>query len=172
MRLWSQEFPDFLLSSDRRAHLSDVQKLKSQIHSMQSIIAEQGQEIQKLNAHIARLAESDLVFVENKKLIEANRKLQTEYILFMNHDITKTFSRWFINHWENGCDTAEMIARLYQWCYAYLTDYMHPCVVIGIIVLITTGFIAIGFVLIRTVFDWIGEKWHDATIKEPVKKFL
>ena len=83
------------------------------------MIAEQGQEIQKLNAHIARLAESDLVFVENKKLIEANRKLQTEYILFMNHDITKTFSRWFINHWENGCDTAEMIARLYQWCYAY-----------------------------------------------------
>ena len=37
---------------------------------MQSMIAEQGQEIQKLNAHIARLAESDLVFVENKKLIE------------------------------------------------------------------------------------------------------
>ena len=59
---------------------------------MQSMIAEQGQEIQKLNAHIARLAESDLVFVENKKLIEANRKLQTEYILFMNHDITKMFS--------------------------------------------------------------------------------
>lgn len=58
--------------------MSDVQKLKSQIHSMQSMIAEQGQEIQKLNAHIARLAESDLVFVENKKLIEANRKLQTE----------------------------------------------------------------------------------------------
>ena len=60
-----------------------------------------------------------------------------------------------------------MIAKLYQWCYAYLTDYMHPCVVISIIVLITTGFIAIGFVLIRTVFDWIGEKWHDATIKLP-----
>lgn len=29
-------------------HLSDVQKLKSQIRSMQSTIAEQGQEIQKL----------------------------------------------------------------------------------------------------------------------------
>ena len=210
---------------------------------MQSTIAEQRQEIQKLNAHIARLAESDLVLVENKKLIEANQKLQTEnekaqntfkeavaktedakkilaqaktlndsfdkrvsenvshvrrnmesdmkvrlqtalqkqtialsiwtwafcficmiqtgYILYMNHDITKSFSRWFINRWKNGCDTAEMIARLYQWCYGYLTDYMHPYVVIGIIVLITIGFIAVGFVLIRTVFDWIGEKWHD-----------
>ena len=59
-------------------HLSDVQKLKSQIRSMQSTIAEQGQEIQKLNAHIARLAESDLVLVENQQLIEANRKLRVE----------------------------------------------------------------------------------------------
>ena len=46
-------------------------KLKSQIRSMQSTIAEQGQEIQKLNAHIARLAESDLVLGENEKLAEA-----------------------------------------------------------------------------------------------------
>ena len=61
-----------------QTHLSDVQKLKSQIHSMQSTIAEQGQEIQKLNAHIARLAESDLVLEENEKLAEANRKLQAE----------------------------------------------------------------------------------------------
>ena len=58
-----------------QTHLSDVQNLKSQICSMQSTIAEQGQEIQKLNAHIARLAESDLVLVENQKLIEANRRL-------------------------------------------------------------------------------------------------
>lgn len=56
--------------------LFDVQKLKSPICSMQSTIAEQGQEIQKLNAHIARLAESDLVLVENQKLIKANQKLQ------------------------------------------------------------------------------------------------
>ena len=61
-----------------QTHLSDVQKLKSQIHSMQSTIAEQGQEIQKLNAHIARLAESDLVLEENEKLAEANRKLLAE----------------------------------------------------------------------------------------------
>lgn len=61
-----------------QTHLFDVQKLKSQIHSMQSTIAEQGQEIQKLNAHIARLAESDLVLVENEKLVEANRRLQAE----------------------------------------------------------------------------------------------
>ena len=61
-----------------QTHLSDVQKLKLQIRSMQSTIAEQGQEIQKLNAHIARLAESDLVLVENEKLAEANRKLQAE----------------------------------------------------------------------------------------------
>ena len=61
-----------------QTHLSDVQKLKLQICSMQSTIAEQGQEIQKLNAHIARLAESDLVLVENEKLAEANRKLQAE----------------------------------------------------------------------------------------------
>lgn len=59
-----------------QTHLSDVQKLKSQICFMQSTIAEQGQEIQKLNAHIARLAESDLVLAENEKLAEANRKLQ------------------------------------------------------------------------------------------------
>ena len=52
-----------------QTHLSDVQKLKLQIRSMQSTIAEQGQEIQKLNAHIARLAESDLVLVENEKLV-------------------------------------------------------------------------------------------------------
>lgn len=58
-----------------QTHLSDVQNLKSQICSMQSTIAEQGQEIQKLNAHIARLAESDFVLVENQKLIEANRRL-------------------------------------------------------------------------------------------------
>ena len=28
---------------------------------------------------------------------------------------------------------AEMIAGLYQWCYGCLTNYMHPYVVIGII---------------------------------------
>ncbi len=61
-----------------RTHLSDVQKLKLQIRSLQSTIAEQGQEIQNLNGHIARLAEGDLVLVENEELREANRKLQAE----------------------------------------------------------------------------------------------
>ena len=226
-----------------QTHLSDVRKLKSQIHSMQSTIAEQGQEIQKLNAHIARLAESDLVLVENEKLVEANRKLQaanekaqntfkeavtktedakkilaqaktlndtfdkrvtektsrikrkmeadmkgklqnalqkqtialsiwtwafcficiiqTGYILFMNQDVAKTVPRWFENCWENGCDIAEMIAGLYQWCYDYLTDYMHPYVVIGIIVIVSVGIVAVGFVLLRNVIDWFSEKWHD-----------
>lgn len=224
-------------------HLSDVQKLKSQICSMQSTIAEQGQEIQKLNAHIARLAESDLVLVENQKLIEANRRLQAEnekaqnifkeavtktedakrilaqakalndtfdkcvrdkvshikrnmeadmkgrlqtalqkqtvtlstwtwvfcficiiqtgYILFMNKDIAKTIPQWFVNRWKNGCDAAEMIAGLYQWCYGYLTDYMHPYVVISIIALVSIGIVTVGFVLLRNVFGRIGEKWHD-----------
>ena len=224
-------------------HLSDVQKLKSQICSMQSTIAEQGQEIQKLNAHIARLAESDLVLVENEKMAEANRRLQAEnekaqttfkeavaktegakrilakakvlnedfdkrvyektsrikrkmeadmkgklqtalqkqtialsiwtwafcficmiqtgYILFMNSVVAKTIPQWFINRWENGCDIAERIAGLYQWCYAYLTDYMHPYVVIGIMVLASVGIIAISFVLLRNVLDWLSEKWHD-----------
>ena len=210
---------------------------------MQSTIAEQGQEIQKLNAHIARLAESDLVLVENEKLVEANRKLQaanekaqntfkeavtktedakkilaqaktlndtfdkrvtektsrikrkmeadmkgklqnalqkqtialsiwtwafcficiiqTGYILFMNQDVAKTVPRWFENCWENGCDIAEMIAGLYQWCYDYLTDYMHPYVVIGIIVIVSVGIVAVGFVLLRNVIDWFSEKWHD-----------
>lgn len=226
-----------------QTHLSDVQKLKSQIHSMQSTIAEQGQEIQKLNAHIARLAESDLVLVENEKLAEANRKLQAEnekaqntfkeavtktedakkilteakalndtfdkrvyektcrikrrmetdmkgrlqnalqkqtvalsiwtwafcficmiqtgYILFINQDVAKTVPRWFENRWENGCDIAERIAGLYQWCYGYLTNYMHPYVVIGIMAIISVEIILIGFILIRNLFDRIGEKWHD-----------
>lgn len=226
-----------------QTHLSDVQKLKSQIHSMQSTIAEQGLEIQKLNAHIARLAESDLVLVENEKLAEANRKLQAEnekaqntfkeavakredakriltkaqalndtfdehvsekvsrlkrnmeanmksrlqtflqkqtitlsiwtwtfcficmiqtvYILYMNQDVTKTILLWFINRWENGYDTVEMIIGLYQWCYGYLTDYMHSYVVIAVMVLVSVGIIAGGFLLLRNVFGWISKKWHD-----------
>lgn len=223
-------------------HLSDVQKLKSQICSMQSTIVEQGQEIQKLNAHITRLAESDLVLVENQQLIEANRELQAEnekaqntfkeaqaktedakrilaeakalndtfdkcvrdkvshvkrnmeadmkgrlqtalqkqtvtlstwtwvfcficiiqtgYILFMNEDVAKTIPRWFINRWENGCNIAEMIAGFYQWYYAYLTDYMHPYVVSGIMILVSAGIVAISLILLRNVFDRIGKKWH------------
>ena len=61
-----------------QTHLYDLQKLKLQIRSMQSTIVEQGQDLQKLNAHIARLAESDLVLVENEKLVETNRKLQAK----------------------------------------------------------------------------------------------
>ena len=226
-----------------QTHLSDVQKLKSQIHSMQSTIAEQGQEIQKLNAHIARLAESDLVLVENEKLAEVNRKLQAEnekaqntfkeaktkaedaerilaeakalndtfdkcvrekvsrikrnmeadmkgrlqaalqkqtvtlsiwtwvfcficiiqmgYILFMNKDIAKTIPQWFVNRWKNFCDIAEMIAGLYQWCYGNLTNYMHPYVVIGIMILASVGILIGEFFLFRNVFDQISEKWHD-----------
>ena len=79
----------------------------------------------------------------------------------MNHDITKTFSRWFINRWENGCDTVEMIAGLYQWCNGCLTDYMHPYVVIAVMVLVSVVIIAGGFLLLRNVFDWISKKWHD-----------
>ncbi len=226
-----------------RTHLSDVQKLKSQIHSMQSTIAEQGQEIQNLNGHIARLAESDLVLVENQKLIEVNRKLQTEnekaqntfkeavtktedakkilreakalkdtfdkrvrektslikqnmeadmkeklqaalqkqtvilsiwtwafcficmiqtgYILFVNKDVVFTIPQWFENRWENGCDIAEMIVGLYQWCYDHLSAYMHPYVAIGVMVLVSVGVVASGFFLFRNVFDRIGDKWHD-----------
>lgn len=58
-------------------------------------------------------------------------------------------------------DATKMIARLYQWCYGYLTDYMHPYVVIGVMVLISVGIIADVFLLFRIVFDWISEKWHD-----------
>lgn len=226
-----------------QTHLSDVQKLKSQIHSMQSTIAEQGQEIQKLNAHIARLAESDLVLVENEKLIEANRKLQAEnekaqntfkeavaktedakkilaqakalndtfdkrvrektsrikqnmeadmkeklqaalhkqtvtlsiwtwafcficiiqtgYILFVNKDVACTIPQWFENRWANGCDIAEMIAGLYQWCYRYLTDYMHPYVAIGVMVLVSVGILTGGFLLFKNVLDRISDKWND-----------
>lgn len=87
--------------------------------------------------------------------------IQTGYILFMNQDVTKTVPRWFENRWENGCDIAEMITGLYQWCYGYLIDYMHPYVVIGIMVIVTIGIMAVGFVLLRNVFDWLSEKWHD-----------
>ncbi len=69
------------LSEDLQAENEQYRSLLAQKEiqiQMQSTIAEQGQEIQKLNAHIARLAESDLVLVENQKLIEANRRLQAE----------------------------------------------------------------------------------------------
>lgn len=66
------------LENQIQTHLSDRQKLKSQIQSMQSTIAEQGQEIQNLNGHIARLAESDLVLVENEKLKKENQRLLEE----------------------------------------------------------------------------------------------
>lgn len=79
----------------------------------------------------------------------------------MNHDITKTFPLWFINRWENGYDTVEMIAGLYQCCQGCLTDYMHPYVVIAVMVLVPVAIIAVGFVLLRNVFDWISQKWHD-----------
>ena len=87
--------------------------------------------------------------------------IQTGYILFMNHDVVKTVPQWFENRWENVCDIAVIIARLYQWCYGYLTDYMHPFVVISAMVLVSVGIIAVSFVLLRNVFDWFSEKWHD-----------
>lgn len=87
--------------------------------------------------------------------------IQTGYILFMNKDIAKTIPHWFVNRWKNGCDIAEMIAGLYQWCYGHLTDYMHPYVVIGVMFLVSMGIIVGGFVLLRNVFDRISEKWHD-----------
>lgn len=65
--------------------------------------------------------------------------IQTGYILYMNKDVTKTIPLWFVNRWKNCCDAAEMIAGLYQWCYGYLTDYMHPYVVIGIMILASIG---------------------------------
>lgn len=79
----------------------------------------------------------------------------------MNQDVTKTFPLWFINRCENGCDTVEMIVGLYQWCYGYLTDYMHPYVVIAVMVLVSVVIIAGEFLLLRNVFDQISEKWHD-----------
>lgn len=66
------------LENQIQTHLSDRQKLKLQIQSMQSTIARQGQEIQNLNAHIAKLAESDLVLVENEKLKKENQQILKE----------------------------------------------------------------------------------------------
>ena len=62
------------LENQIQTHLSDRQKLKSQIQSMQSTLDAIAQENQNLNAHIARLAESDLVLVENEKLKKENQK--------------------------------------------------------------------------------------------------
>lgn len=87
--------------------------------------------------------------------------IQTGYILFMNKDIAKTIPQWFVNRWENGCDIAEMIVWLYQWCYGCLTNYMHPYVVISIMILASAGILIGEFFLFRKVFDHIGEKWHD-----------
>ena len=87
--------------------------------------------------------------------------IQTGYTLFMNKDIAKTIPQWFVNRWNNGCDIAEMIAGLYQWCYGCLTNYMHSYVVIGIMILASSGILIGGFFLFRNVFDRIDEKWHD-----------
>lgn len=87
--------------------------------------------------------------------------IQTGYILFMNKDVACTIPQWFVNRWRNGCDMAEMIAGLYQWCYDYLSDYMHPYVSSGVMVLVSVGILIGGFFLSRNVFDRIGEKWHD-----------
>ena len=226
-----------------RTHLSDVQKLKSQIRSMQSTIAEQGQEIQNLNGHIARLAESDLVLEKNKQLEKENRRLlaengmaqktleeagqktedakrilaeanalkdtfdkqvkdeisrikrrleadincrlkddlqrqtvtlgiwtwtfcvicliQTGYILFTNKNVTCLIPRWFVKRWKNVGGIAKTIARLYQWCYGYLTDDLHPYMAVGIMVLASAGMIAGGFLLFRNVFDRLREKWDN-----------
>ena len=40
-----------------------------------------------------------------------------------------------------------MIAGFYQWYYAYLTDYMHPYVVSGIMILVSAGIVAISLIL-------------------------
>ncbi len=87
--------------------------------------------------------------------------IQTGYILFVNKDVACTIPQWFENRWENGCSIAEMIAELYQWCYDYLSDYMRPYVAISIMVLVSVGIIAGGFVLFRNVFNQIGEKWRN-----------
>ena len=55
---------------------------------------------------------------------------------------------------------ADMIAGFYQWYYAYLTDYMHPYVVSGIMILVSAGIVAISLILLRNVFDRIVKKWH------------
>lgn len=87
--------------------------------------------------------------------------IQTGYILFMNSDVVKTIPQWFINRWQNCCDIAERIAKVYQWCYGYLTDHINPYVVIGVMVLASAGIIAVSFVLLRNVSDWLSEKWYD-----------
>ena len=87
--------------------------------------------------------------------------IQTGYILYMNKDVTKTIPLRFVNRWKNCCDAAEVIAGLYQWCYGCLTNYMHPYVVIGIMILASAGILIGEFFLFRKVFYHIGEKWHD-----------
>ena len=87
--------------------------------------------------------------------------IQTGYILFANQDVTKTVPQWFVNRWKNSCDISEMIGGLYQWCYGCLSGYMHSYVAISIMVLVSVGIIAGGFVLFRNVFDQIGEKWRN-----------
>lgn len=87
--------------------------------------------------------------------------IQTGYILFVNQDVTKTVPQWFVNRWKNGCDISEMIVGLYEWCYGYLSDYMHTYVEIGVMVLVSVGIIAGGFLLFRNVFEQISEMWHE-----------
>ena len=87
--------------------------------------------------------------------------IQTGYILFVNKDVVFTIPQWFENRRENGCDIAEMIARLYQWCYEYLTDTLHPYMAVGILILASAGMIAGAFLLIRNVFDRLREKWNN-----------
>ena len=71
----------------------------------------------------------------------------------MNRAVATAIPKWFIKRCESGCDIVKMITRLYQWCYGYLTDYMHPYVVSGIMVLASVGIVAVSFVLLRHMLD-------------------
>lgn len=87
--------------------------------------------------------------------------IQTGYILYVNKDIVVTIPDWFLNCISNVMNVVNWICRMYQWCYDYLTRYIHSYVAVGVIALVSVGIVAGIFALVRIIFDRIAEKWDD-----------
>jgi len=54
---------------------------------------------------------------------------------------------------------SELERSFYQWCYNFLTQYVHSYVAISIIIPVSGGIVTGEFVLVRIAFGRITEKW-------------
>jgi len=85
--------------------------------------------------------------------------IQTSYILYVNKDIVATIPDWFLNRGRDVMNVANLLGKFYQWCYNFLTQYVHSYVAISIIILVSGGIVTGAFVLVRIAFGRITEKW-------------